>query len=309
MRQQLKHFGIRGSFLVLKNGKVFDRFANANKVDTSYMINSVQKFMTAGMILRGVELHKLTLDDKLSKFYPNVAGAKKVSIRDLLNMTSGLALQNGYHLNRQPFVSDHHTLLLAQQHTIFNNFMYGRWKYDSLNYIYLSGIVSKIYHMSFEDAFNELYIKPLHLKHTSFVWDAVNNGNTSLVQGYVNGRPYNNQELLQDAHADLGAGSVVSSNSDMVKILRYVFSNEFVNNIFWQDYFKGKTSFTRYYAGLYDKGMFMSANGAGSGYYTLLRTSKDFKTLILFQTNQTQSGKFNLSKIHINSIMKILMSI
>ena len=309
MRQQLKHFGIKGTFLVLKDGKIFDRFANANKVDTSYMINSTQKYMTAGMILRGVELHKLTLDDKLAKFYPNVAGAKKVSIRDLLNMTSGLSLRNGFKLNHQPYISDRHTLALAQENTVFNSFMYGKWKYDSLNYVFLSGIISKIYHMTFEDAFKMLYIKPLHLKHTAFVWDAISNGDSDLVQGYVNGKPYNNQKLLRDAHADLGAGSLVSSNSDMVKILHYIFSNDFVNNIFWQDYFKGRSSFTRYYAGFYDKGTYYSANGAGSGYYTLLRTSKDFKTLILFQTNRTQSGKFNLSKIHINSIMKILMSI
>ena len=309
MRQQLKHFGIKGTFLVLKNGQVFDKFANANNVDTSYMINSVQKFMTAGMILRGVELHKITLNDKLSKFYPEVAGSNKVTIRDLLNMTSGLSLKGGFKLNHHPYISDHHTLELAQSNTVYNSFMHGKWQYSSLNYLYLSGITAKIYRMSFEEAFNKLYIEPLHLNHTSFVWDAIKNTNSHLVQGYVNGRLYNNPKLLNDAHADLVAGSIVSSNADVVKILRYIFSDSFVNNIFWQDYFKGQSSITKYYAGLYDKGSFYSANGAGSGYYTLLRASKDFKTLILFQTNQTQTGKFALSKAHINQIMKVLMSI
>lgn len=313
MRQRLKHFGIKGSFLVLKDGKVFSKFANANKADTSYMINSVQKFMTAGMILRGIELHKLSLDDKLSKYYPNVAGANQVSIRDLLNMTSGLSLRAGFKLNRQPFKSDTHTLLLTQQNTRYSSMMHGKWKYSSLNYIYLSGIISKIYNTSYEKAFNNLYVKPLGLKHTAFVWDIVQNGkipaSAKLAQGYSNGKPYNNNALVADAHADLGAGSLVCSNDDAVKILQYIFSNQFVNKIFWNDFFHGKSSFSKYYGGLYDKGSFYAANGAGSGYYTLLRTSKDFKTLIIFQSNHTKTGKFMTSKAKLNSIIKVLMSI
>lgn len=313
MRQQLKHFGIKGSFLVLKDGHVFANFANANKADTSYLINSVQKFMTAGLIMKAVELHKVSLDDKLAKFYPNVAGAKKVNIRDLLNMTSGLSLKSDFKLNRQPFTSDEHTLTLAQKNTLYSPFMHGKWRYNSLNYIYLSGIVSKAYKMSYENAFTKIYIKPLKLKHTEFAWSIIKNNeiapDSGLVQGYLNGKPYNNQSLLLDTHADLGAGSIVSSNQDIVKILQYIFSDKFVNKVFWEDYFQRRSSYIKYFAGLYDKGSFYAANGAGSGYYSLLRTSKDFKTLIVFQSNQTQTGQFAVSKGHINAIIKILMSI
>ena len=70
-------------------------YATNNSTDTSYLINSVQKSMTAAMVMREVQKGKLSLDYKLSKYYPNVDGADSVKISNLLDMTSGLDLQQG----------------------------------------------------------------------------------------------------------------------------------------------------------------------------------------------------------------------
>ena len=53
-------------------------------------IGSITKSFTATAVLQLVDQNKLALGDNLSKYEPWVPGAKRISIRQLLNMTSGL---------------------------------------------------------------------------------------------------------------------------------------------------------------------------------------------------------------------------
>ncbi|TAG97770.1 MAG: class A beta-lactamase-related serine hydrolase [Sphingobacteriales bacterium] len=62
----------------------------SNSTQSIYQIYSVTKPFTSTMILMLVEQGKLSLDDKLSKFYPNVYGADSITIRHLLSHQSGL---------------------------------------------------------------------------------------------------------------------------------------------------------------------------------------------------------------------------
>ena len=57
--------------------------------DASYAIASVSKQITAGAILLLAEEGKLSLDDNVAKYLPDLADADKVTIRQLLSHTSG----------------------------------------------------------------------------------------------------------------------------------------------------------------------------------------------------------------------------
>ena len=104
MRRAINRLGIKDSVLVTSNMKPVLNYATNNSTDTSYLINSVQKSMTAAMVMREVQKGKLSLKDKLSKYYPNVAGAQKVRISNLLDMTSGLDLEKGQELGTKKFI-------------------------------------------------------------------------------------------------------------------------------------------------------------------------------------------------------------
>ncbi|HZE69653.1 MAG TPA: serine hydrolase domain-containing protein [Pyrinomonadaceae bacterium] len=54
-----------------------------------YSIGSISKQFTAAALLLLQEQHKLSLDDKVSKFLPNLTRANEVTIRQLLSHTSG----------------------------------------------------------------------------------------------------------------------------------------------------------------------------------------------------------------------------
>ncbi len=53
-------------------------------------IGSITKTFTATVVLQLVDEKKLTLGDSLSEFVPWVPGARGITVRQLLNMTSGL---------------------------------------------------------------------------------------------------------------------------------------------------------------------------------------------------------------------------
>jgi CubicO group peptidase (beta-lactamase class C family) len=59
-------------------------------VDTKYKIGSITKIFTAAIIFQLIEEKKLTLDTKLSQFYPQVKNADSITISDLLSHKSGI---------------------------------------------------------------------------------------------------------------------------------------------------------------------------------------------------------------------------
>ena len=60
------------------------------QVNSSMRIGSITKTLTATAILQLVDQGKLGLDDPLSKYFPQVPDGSNITIRELLNMTSGL---------------------------------------------------------------------------------------------------------------------------------------------------------------------------------------------------------------------------
>lgn len=70
-------------------GKANIEKSRAADVNTRYAIGSISKQFTAAALLLEQENGKLSLDDKVSKFFPELTRANEVTIRELLSHTSG----------------------------------------------------------------------------------------------------------------------------------------------------------------------------------------------------------------------------
>ena len=86
------------SVAVVENGKLsYARtFGKANieadhdaGVHTRYAVGSVSKQFTVEAILLAEERHKLSLDDKVSKYFPDLTRTNEITLRELLSHTSG----------------------------------------------------------------------------------------------------------------------------------------------------------------------------------------------------------------------------
>lgn len=87
-----------GSVSIFKDGReVYARSFGQNKLpgvahddDSKYQIASVTKMVTAILAFKLIEDGRLSLDDSLSAFYPDMPSAQKITIRNLLEHSSGL---------------------------------------------------------------------------------------------------------------------------------------------------------------------------------------------------------------------------
>jgi CubicO group peptidase (beta-lactamase class C family) len=74
-------------------GLASKEYASPNQVDTRFNLGSINKLFTRVAIGQLAEKGKLSLDDTIGKFlpaYPNREAAAKVTVRQLLDMTSGI---------------------------------------------------------------------------------------------------------------------------------------------------------------------------------------------------------------------------
>lgn len=300
MRQSLSNIGFEGSVLVIKNGKTYLNYATVNKTDTSYLINSVQKFITGAAIMKAVQEGKLSLNDTLAKFYPTVPGANKVTILNLLQMASGLTIDKA--LGTKPFVSDKKNLEYAIKNTKFDEKMLGKTSYSTINYVFLSYILSDIYNMSYQKLITKSFINKLDLKHTAFSWTnnkTLQKINFVLGQQLSSNGKYITQKLdLDEIHGELGAGSLVMNNFDLLKCVKYILTGGYLSKNSIKILYGTKSLInTSYSGGFYIHNTYLASNGSADGYYSFLRTSNDAKTVIIVQTNRARGNFFELRSV------------
>ncbi len=87
-----------GSLSIFRNGKeIYQRSFGQDQLPeagwnakTAYQVGSISKLFTAVMLMQLEEKGQLKLNDKLSKYYPDIPNADKITIRNMMNHTSGL---------------------------------------------------------------------------------------------------------------------------------------------------------------------------------------------------------------------------
>jgi D-alanyl-D-alanine carboxypeptidase len=150
-------------------------FANVRKgtkvkADTAFALASVSKTYTAALILALANDGKLDLDERVSKLLPKMRFAGKVTVRQLLNHTSGLP---DYFLNGKidrALFGDR-----ARAWTTRDAFRYvgkalfppGKgWYYSNTNYALLGMIAEKVDGRPLAEQLHERFLDPLGLDHT-----------------------------------------------------------------------------------------------------------------------------------------------
>jgi D-alanyl-D-alanine carboxypeptidase len=184
-----KEHNFNGSILIQKNGEV--RFARSfglanrsfkvpNTNQTKYKIASITKVFTSVLILQLHEQGKIDLSQTIGTYLPDYAGegARKVTIHQLLNHTSGLAnfdtvkdaetaIRSGIPVYQTPYTSDQ---LLARfcsgklanvPGTVFD--------YNNADYIVLGKILERLYGSPYEQVLRDRILGPLKMENTGLL--------------------------------------------------------------------------------------------------------------------------------------------
>jgi D-alanyl-D-alanine carboxypeptidase len=121
-------------------------FSRTASISTRFAIGSVSKEFTAAAILILADRSKLSLDDTVSKYLPELTDARRVTIRELLNHTSGYRdyfLQEYIPARMQRPTSVDTILRTWAERPL--DFPPGQeWQYSGTNYVIAGRIVEKV---------------------------------------------------------------------------------------------------------------------------------------------------------------------
>ena len=142
-----------------------------------FILNSAAKTFVATMVMLEIQDGHLSLGTRLSQFYPWLPNAGQISVRMLLNMTSGLP---DYLYNpRIESIMDHQ----PRHHWTVDQVLTGlgtglgtpkfrpghEYQYSDTNYIVLGAILERITHRSIERDFQQLIARPLGITSATFL--------------------------------------------------------------------------------------------------------------------------------------------
>lgn len=168
MRQMIKLKDFSGAVFIAQEDKVIYKkafgFANKewnipNTVHTKFRIGSNTKQMTAAAILQLAEKGFLSLDDKLTKYFPDYPRGDSVTITMLLNHTSGIRNYNGTKnfsfLRVLPYSRDSVVALFKDAPYEFAPGT--RWAYNNSAYFLLGYIIEKLTGQSYSSYMETLF--------------------------------------------------------------------------------------------------------------------------------------------------------
>lgn len=184
---------------------------------TIYAVGSISKQFTSAAILLLAEEGKLSLDDKVSKYFPNLTRANEITIRELLSHTSGYE-----DYAPQDYTIPEQTKPTTPQHVIDKwakmplNFTPGtKWQYSNTNYVLAGQIFEKVSGEDLVKFLDAKIFRPLGMTSASDCSIDKSPNDAVAYTRYVLGPP---RPALREGHGwFLGAGELCMTPSDLAK--------------------------------------------------------------------------------------------
>ena len=182
---------------------------------------SVGKLISSTIVHQLILEGRLSFNDKLSKWFPDIQNADKITIEQLLTHTNGI-----YSFNVDPDVhasngsySSEELLEIAKSHN--NLFKPGEyWSYTNTGYLLLSFIIEKIESKTFAQVVKEKISDPLNLNTLRAATE--NEPNLALA--------HDKDTVVHDGNyfAIQGAGAFVSNSKDMATFLSALLTGKII---------------------------------------------------------------------------------
>lgn len=130
-----------------------------------YSIGSISKQFTAAAILMLQEQRKLSLNDKVAKYFPDLTRANEVTIRQLLSHTSGYQDYWPQDYVMKPMLSPTtaRAIMDAWAKKPLDFEPGTKWQYSNTNYVIAGAIVEKVTGMPFFQFLQQNIFKPLSM--------------------------------------------------------------------------------------------------------------------------------------------------
>lgn len=296
-----------GTVLIAEKGKIiFEKsygYRNGPKKEKNtnnslYRMFSTTKMFTATVILKLEEEGKLSVNDKLSKYYPNFPKGDSITLANILCHTSGI-----------PNDTDSENTVDAETFLKFIsskplNFSPGKqWDYSNSGYYILGYIIKKVTGLEYDKAIENYILKPLQMNHTGFHFNDVTDENKAFGYEFLSDNRSQEAFRFKTDHP-FAAGAMYGTAEDLFK-----FSESLKNNTILTKASTDKMS-TLYFNEYYGLGASVSKiygktrvghDGGGPGYRSRYYRVLDDDICFIIMTNSELS--------HIGTIIPKIESI
>jgi len=195
---------------------------------TKYRIGSISKTFTAVVIMNLIEEEKLSLETKLSDFYPKVENADNITVKQLLKHRSGI-----YSFTNDPSYFDWMENSTSKEELLSKIYDYesvfepgSKAEYSNSNYILLTFISEDASGKTFSQLLDDYVLSVCSLENTYFGGKIGAKDNEA--QSYYRDIDWH-KATETDMSVPQGAGSIVSTPSDLNKFMACLFGGELVS--------------------------------------------------------------------------------
>jgi D-alanyl-D-alanine carboxypeptidase len=142
--------------------------------DTLFGVGSITKTLVSAVILKLAAEKKLSLNDRLGKFLSQYPKWQDITLKQLLNMTSGIpnatenpAVEKRLDYSPEPGYTPDKLINIAYHEPV--KFAPGKgWYYSNTSYFLLGKVIEKVTGKSLETVFQNRLFKPLGMTHSIF---------------------------------------------------------------------------------------------------------------------------------------------
>ncbi len=189
-----------------------------------FWMADVSKLVTASIIFQLIEEKQLLLSDSVSKWFPTLPFANVITIDHLLTHTSGLPSLAQLSDTGLPLGSISNDQLASRIAGVGFDFCPGtNWNYSDTAYWMLSSIASSLDGTAWQQIVHQRISKPLGIKSLTVPF---NSDNTDIVLPTTGDR----SGFLSEISATGGAGALMSTTADSIKLLAHYLRGDIVNS-------------------------------------------------------------------------------
>jgi D-alanyl-D-alanine carboxypeptidase len=299
------HHKVMGSFAIAEDNRpTFIKvvgFSDVEKkqkanVETQYRIGSISKMFTAVLMMKAVEEKKISLDKKLSEFYPEIPNADKITIENLLQHRTGIHnLTNEaeyWQYNTKPQTENSLVTIIKKYKSDFEPG--SKYEYSNSNYILLGFILEKVYKKTYAELIKSKITKPLKLTLTEVGGKIDTSKNQAKSFGFTNGKYELSSET--DMTIPIGAGNIISAPRDLLTFILGLEQGKLVKK---ESLEKMKNFAGNYGYGLlkvpFDQYWGFGHTGGIDKFSSALFYFPDLKVAVAFSTNQSDMDTNEIS--------------
>ena len=302
----VKENKLNGSVLVAQKGKVIYQkgfgYRNAeekipNDVNSIFQIGSITKQITAAVIMELQQEGKLSVQDKLNKYFAGFTNGDKITIENLLTHTSGIY----NYTNDTTIMKSDVTRHYSQQEmvTLFSKYPSDfepgtKWNYSNSAYSLLGYIIEKVEKKPYEKVVRERIFQPLGMINSGF--DFINLSSPNKTKGYFSLTPTPLPAPIVDSTIAYSAGAVYTTVGDLYKWEQSISTNKILKPESWKAVFtpfKNKYGYGWSIDTLYGKQTTAHSGGIHGFSSYILRFPADELAIIVFDNSSSNA----LSKI------------